>query len=142
MRRTLLRGSQFNQFHSAGLLDPHVAIPSVIALLVRLGIDPETDLELHLSIVQSLEALCNAGCIGQEKQRCETVGSFFFEAPIKSKSCYQEIAICQAVLAVALDLHPTSRSLLLSLFPGGTNLVKRIAQWIAYCLLTGDHIVS
>ncbi|KAL5507655.1 hypothetical protein ACEPAH_7111 [Sanghuangporus vaninii] len=97
-------------------------VPVYFALLVAIGMDIKTDINLRLSIKRSLNCLINAYC-----------GDFFAERG------EMEVEICSKVIALTCDLSAANKEYLLSFVDGDNPVARRIGQWVAFAMLTGDY---
>ncbi|KAL5528818.1 hypothetical protein ACEPAF_7957 [Sanghuangporus sanghuang] len=97
-------------------------VPVYFALLVAIGMDIKTDINLRLSIKRSLNCLINAYC-----------GDFFAE---RGKI---EVEICSKIIALTSDLSAANKEYLLSFVDGDNPVSRRVGQWVAFAMLTGDY---
>lgn len=51
----------------------------------------------------------------------------------------QERGICSRLAHFAVRLSPGNKLLLLSFLDGALPIVRRVGQWIAFAMLTGDY---
>ncbi|KAF8161155.1 hypothetical protein B0H34DRAFT_795986 [Crassisporium funariophilum] len=95
-------------------------LPDLVLALLLVGIDPSTSPDLQRDIIHAVDVACH--CIPQ--------GSTNVEA-----------ALCSKVLKCIDMYEPINKAHLLSLLSYGTGSTKRIASYIAYCIVTNRKSV-
>ncbi|KAH8116636.1 hypothetical protein DFH11DRAFT_1223314 [Phellopilus nigrolimitatus] len=111
-------------FGKCKVLDPAI-VPSCVALLLAIGMDVATDLDLKLSIMRAVDMLCVTYCEKFARERGE-----------------MEMSICSKILALTTSLKPANKEYLLTFVNGASPIARRIAQWVGFAMLTGDYGVQ
>ncbi|KAL5523425.1 hypothetical protein ACEPAG_7598 [Sanghuangporus baumii] len=97
-------------------------VPVYFALLVAIGMDIESDINLRLSIKRALNCLINAYCGEFSAERGE-----------------MEMEICSKIMALTSGLNAANKEYLLSFVDGDNPVTRRVGQWVAFAMLTGDY---
>jgi len=96
-------------------------VASIVALLVVIGLDWETPLEIQLDITETVEVICESYC-----------------SDSSNSHGFIERSICSKIQRFSLSLDAANKERLLLLFPRSSPIVQRIGQWVAFAILFPD----
>ncbi|EJD02589.1 uncharacterized protein FOMMEDRAFT_140535 [Fomitiporia mediterranea MF3/22] len=120
-RDTLWRFSDLVERFASKAMFVSEDVPSYFALLLAVGLDPSTGLRLKLCIKRALCALI--------RQFCE----------VSDERGEMEREICSRTLCLCSQLSSANKAYLLSFIEGDRLVDRRIGQWVAFAMLTGEH---
>ncbi|KAF8973202.1 hypothetical protein BDZ97DRAFT_1912770 [Flammula alnicola] len=100
---------------------PREETPDIVLALLLIGMDSTASPDLIQDIIRAVDLACR------------------YISPEGSVSVQSEIILCSKVLKCVRSYEPINKARLVSLLSSGSGSARRIANFIAYCIVTGKE---
>lgn len=102
----------------------HDEVPDILIAMLLIANEPSSSVELRREIMLAVDEVCQSIASGAD-----------ISAPLES-------AICTSLLRYTSVLEPINKAFIVSVLEGGSGRTRRLAQWIAYAIITDNPTVA